>query len=652
VQFSITVPAPSAIARRPNYVSSATKSATISVTPGAAATSVNCTTVCSGSISAPVGTDTFTVNLYDGLNGSGNLLSTGTAPQTIVSGQANTVTLTFNGVVAGLAINFNSNPVIINSVASTMGLTVVALDADGKTIVGPGNYSDANGNLLTVTIRDSDASGATQVTPTTFTAPGGNSISLVYNGMPLNSAPTITASGTGPGMPAAQFTPQLYPGPVLVTGIFTVNVGQTQTLTVSEVGYSGTFAFTTAPFGEPSSCGQVINGSLAAIAGISSNGTPGSFTLSGINAGSCGYVVTGGNGPNGPDAANLSVTVVGTPGPPTPTPTFTPSIAEFPTSSSSSAPYDITVGSDGNLWFTELNVGKIGRITTAGVVTEFSTSASNSDPQYITSGPDGNLWFTENSAIARITPTGTITEFPTPTNNSSPFIIVTGADGNLWFTELNANKIGRITTSGTITEFATPLGGSAPFGITAGSDGNLWFTELNGGIGRITTSGAITEFATPSGGKPYLITSGPDGNLWFTENVGKIGRATTSGTITEFATSTSGTASFITTGPDGNLWFGDSGTGRIGKITTSGTISEYGPISGLMLPHFNGMTTGSDGNLWFPDTGSKIGRITTTGTITDFATPSNSGGGSITNGPDNNLWFTESGGKIGKLILH
>ena len=60
-------------------------------------------------------------------------------------------------------------------------------------------------------------------------------------------------------------------------------------------------------------------------------------------------------------------------------------------------PTSIVAGPDGNLWFTEFNGGnRIGRITTAGVITEFSTGiTAGALPYGITAGPDGNLWFTE-----------------------------------------------------------------------------------------------------------------------------------------------------------------------------------------------------------------------------------------------------------------
>jgi Protein of unknown function (DUF3089)/Divergent InlB B-repeat domain len=63
-------------------------------------------------------------------------------------------------------------------------------------------------------------------------------------------------------------------------------------------------------------------------------------------------------------------------------------------------------------------------------------------------GPDGNLWFTESEGnrIGRISPlTGEVTEFSTGiTPESFPNKIAAGPDGNLWFTEYFGNRIGRI----------------------------------------------------------------------------------------------------------------------------------------------------------------------------------------------------------------
>jgi virginiamycin B lyase len=68
----------------------------------------------------------------------------------------------------------------------------------------------------------------------------------------------------------------------------------------------------------------------------------------------------------------------------------------------------ITAGPDSALWFTEYNSGKIGRITSAGVITELFLTTSGGAPTNITAGPDGALWFIENFAnrIGRIATAG------------------------------------------------------------------------------------------------------------------------------------------------------------------------------------------------------------------------------------------------------
>ena len=284
----------------------------------------------------------------------------------------------------------------------------------------------------------------------------------------------------------------------------------------------------------------------------------------------------------------VGATITPTVGPtitPTAGPTIIPTpaaplgtVTEFSTLSAASGLDAITLGSDNNLWFTEENVNKIGRITPGGVITEFSIPTANSGALGIY-WPRWNLWFTESvgNKVGAITPGGNITEFPIPTAGSDTERIASGPDGNLWFTEGSGNKIGRITPSGIITEF--PLNGAnrGLGGITSGSDGNLWFTEFNTNqIGRITPSGTITEFPIPTAkSNPYDITAGPDGNLWFTELAGNIGRITPNGTITEFSISTAKKApDRITLRSDNNLWFSDYGGNNIGRITPSGTITS------------------------------------------------------------------------------
>ena len=294
------------------------------------------------------------------------------------------------------------------------------------------------------------------------------------------------------------------------------------------------------------------------------------------------------------------------------------SVTEFPVAGAS--PSHIASGPDGNLWFTDLNGNRIGRITTSGIVTMFSSGLSAaSEPQGITAGPDGNMWFAEygNDAIGRITLDGVVTEFPI--NNiggvSSPIDITSGPDGNLWFTAFDGNSIGKISTTGIVTTYKI-LSNAGTVSITNGPDGNLWFTEDSSNVvGRITTAGNVTEFHP--GGQGY------------------------------------GYVSDITTGPDGNLWFVGSVSNSIGRITPSGQFTIF-PIvytNGKYPVSQYGITKGKDGNIWFTDINGSVSSISTSGVITSYVAPAYGGEPEgIASGPDGNIWFTEfSGARIGKI---
>lgn len=191
-------------------------------------------------------------------------------------------------------------------------------------------------------------------------------------------------------------------------------------------------------------------------------------------------------------------------------------------------PAGIVTGPDGNIWFADLD--DIVRMTTGGTLTMFPVPVSTPPVQpyatWIATGTDGNLWFTEQiGKIGRITPAGVITEFPIPetgmtSTSSLAFGIAAGADGNIWFAEPEPNKIGRITPAGTVTEFSVPRANARPTDIAAGPDGNMWFVEnLGNHVGRITPAGVVTEFELPMPESTLGagIIGGPDGGVWFIE---------------------------------------------------------------------------------------------------------------------------------------
>src|SRR5262249_21618226 len=149
--------------------------------------------------------------------------------------------------------------------------------------------------------------------------------------------------------------------------------------------------------------------------------------------------------------------------------------------------HSLVVGSDGNLWFVEQSVSRVGRMTTAGVVTEFSTA--NLRPENLSSGPGNSLWFTTNeqATLGRITTSGAVSTISAPGINSAAHIGV-GLGGNVWLA--GPGVIAWVPPSGTVpTEYfvSIPVGAVAAGDILAGLDGNVWFTEYHANkIGRFT----------------------------------------------------------------------------------------------------------------------------------------------------------------------
>src|SRR6202035_2190121 len=81
----------------------------------------------------------------------------------------------------------------------------------------------------------------------------------------------------------------------------------------------------------------------------------------------------------------------------------------------------------------------IGRITPVGTITEFRTPGVSGTLNGITLGPDGNMWFTGTPGvdpIGWITTTGTVRTVPlNQIGSANPMSIATGPDGNIWFTD-------------------------------------------------------------------------------------------------------------------------------------------------------------------------------------------------------------------------
>jgi streptogramin lyase len=255
------------------------------------------------------------------------------------------------------------------------------------------------------------------------------------------------------------------------------------------------------------------------------------------------------------------------------TPTGTVTSFAAMTSDAGIFPGGIAAGADGNLWFTDWGSHSIGRISPNGQVTFFSNGVTGDlEGSSIVRGPDGDMWFTEVGRVGRITPAGVVTEFRPYHSGAGPADLAAGPDGNLWVTYPSVSSLGarivRLTPSGAATPFVPSpprITGDQPYAITAGPDRALWYVSANGrAVLRMSLSGSVREMTRPFTDPnldPGEITRGPDGAIWFTErpesNSGslKLGRVTPSGAVSEFLIDrryAGGGA--LTSGPDGNLW--------------------------------------------------------------------------------------------------
>jgi len=274
-----------------------------------------------------------------------------------------------------------------------------------------------------------------------------------------------------------------------------------------------------------------------------------------------------------------------------------------------SAPYGITLGPGGAMWFTENGVGQVGRIDPTGTITEYPLPSTLPNPTGITVGPDGNLWLTtNNSQVGRITTAGVATAFATP---SSSNWITSGPGGLLWYSTISfgSPKVGSLTTAGAATEF--PLGSLLQaYGVVTGPDGNLW-VNMQHAVGQVSPSGSLlASYTIPSGSGGGGIASGSDGDLWFVDQQGNaIQNITTSGTMTSYPIPTASSDPYdIVTAPDGTLWFTELQANKIAQITTSGAIAEYSIPTHDSLPRH--LSVASDGSSWFAESATnKIGRL-------------------------------------------
>ena len=127
-----------------------------------------------------------------------------------------------------------------------------------------------------------------------------------------------------------------------------------------------------------------------------------------------------------------------------------PTADEFDIPTAAAVPEDIVQGPDGNLWFAENGIDKIGRVTPGDppVIEEFALPTGFTDPFNITVGPDDKIWFTCKDlagAVCRMNPANPAdTQGKGGYNVTTPAGIAAGPDGKIWLGDSAQGKVVRM----------------------------------------------------------------------------------------------------------------------------------------------------------------------------------------------------------------
>jgi streptogramin lyase len=544
-QFVISIPGTGTKSnvRRPKYISANTQSVSIVETDNGGAPlapvvanlttgSPNCTSgtgglSCSVSVPANAGSDTFAIATFDGLNATGNKLSTGSLNATIVAGQANTtVPVVLGGIINALKVALADPYAPIGSMSS---FTVQATDASGATIIG--SYD----NPVSVT-----AGAGVSLAQSSFansTDASNASLTVLEPSAPV----TITATGDGQ-TGTATLTPgsgvAFYPIGTNMQfdntafGIVTGNDGNIYYSTIGATtcssglcngsqGSVGQFNPATHAFSEYDLQSSVINvfqtpdGAIwasEASAQKLARFAPGTFPSAPVEVALTARPRAFALAPDGNSlwvsTTNHQIVKVDLTVPFGSSAVTSYQIAR-PTGTGIPGNYPylggMAFGADGNLYTVDYKNGVVYQINSAGVVANTFTLPEElamgpsvwAFPRFITNGSDHKLYITEggqgltypyNGALESMTTSGTFARINMPAAAASSASAVqpdqiTASGSSIYWDDLQSDALGSLDlTTNSVREvpitdgLSFQLNGHNPNGVAVAPDGSQWFS--------------------------------------------------------------------------------------------------------------------------------------------------------------------------------
>ena len=539
---SKTTSAASTATRKALFVSPSASSLGISTNGGTIAyTDVSATaTVCVAGnggrtctipLTAPVGTDTLALTLFDGANGAGKLLATGSGTTTAAVGSSFSVTVTLDPVVASATnpvFSFASGSAFSVGTSGTATVAFTLLDPDSNTIAPSATPSFASPLALT----SSDAHVA--VSPASWTGPA-QPITLTYDGSTaVGNTVTISAKsstatvGTAATMPAFHYV--------------------VSTLAGTGAAGSADGPGATATFNGPFGLGVDTSGNI--YVADTNNEKIRKITPAGVVSTIAGSGAVGAQ--DGPAAT-----------------------ASFAT------PYGVAVDTSGNIYVADHDNEKIRKITAAGIVSTLAgtgaagaqdgpgATATFSGPRGIITDASGNVYVSEidtgGDKVRMITPAGVVTTIagtgaggatngPAATATfAGPSGVTIDSSGNLIIPDTNNNLIRKIAGGNVTTVAGT--GATAP--VVNGPGASATFNHPDGtalnAAGDVLIADAynnLIRLMTPAGVVSTVAGSGANGSM---DGVG--------------ANATFSTPIGVAIDSSGNIYVTDQTSNKVRKIT-------------------------------------------------------------------------------------
>ena len=258
--------------------------------------------------------------------------------------------------------------------------------------------------------------------------------------------------------------------------------------------------------------------------------------------------------------------------------------------------------------------------------------------QELTVGPDGNVWFTGAKGVSRqkpivgyVTPERGVEVFPfKPKLHVDPASVSAGPDNNIWVTDRANGILYQIQpATGTMTPFKV---GGHPAYLTHDSNLLEYSDAETAQISTMTVKGVVNVYPAPAGQFPGRLARKPDGTVvYIDDSTGEIGTfVAATGVYGPELDPPGGDVTYLANGPDGNLWF-DTSSGNVGAylkfiLTTSPSSLQWsGPPSGCSPQTLLASETSYSGSFSATSADPSIASVTQTGNSSFSVTPGMAG---------------------------